>query len=133
IFRDFGAQVTGGHMYPDRARMDFALETFSQDFVRDIEVRVNEAVAENHAVRAYSLPPHEAMQIPDLIRTTINPLPPELSQTRVAEIEGIDRQADGGTHVASTGEVGGIKVLKTENKGKQNKRMEIALVDGDAS
>jgi len=133
IFRDFGAQVTGGHMYPDRARMDFAIETFSQDFVRDIETRVNEAVAADHTVRAYSLPRGEAMQIPDLIRTKINLLPPEISTIRIVEIEGVDLQADGGTHVASTREVGGIKILKTENKGKQNKRMELALVDGDAS
>lgn len=133
IFRDYGAQVTGGHMYPDRARMDFAIETFSQDFIRDIEARVNEAVAEDHPVKVYSLPRDEAMQIPDLIRTKINLLPPEISEIRIVEIEGVDLQADGGTHVASTREVGGIKVVKTENKGKQNKRMEITLVNGDAS
>jgi misacylated tRNA(Ala) deacylase len=130
IFRDFGAQVTGGHMYPDRARMDFALETFSQDFVRDIETRVNEVAAEDHPVKAYSLPRAQALEIPDLIRTKINLLPPEMSMIRIVEILGVDLQADGGTHVASTREVGGIKVIKTENKGKQNKRMEITLVDG---
>jgi misacylated tRNA(Ala) deacylase len=133
IFRDYGAQVTGGHMYPDRARMDFAIETFSQDFIREIEMRVNETVAEDHAVKVYSLPRTEAMEIPDLIRTKINLLPPEISRIRIVEIEGVDLQADGGTHVASTREVGGIKVLKTENKGKQNKRMEITLVDGATS
>lgn len=133
IFRDYGAQVTGGHMYPDRARMDFAIETFSPDFVREIETRVNETVAEDHAVKVYSLPREEAMEIPDLIRTKINLLPPEISRIRIVEIVGVDLQADGGTHVASTREVGGIKVLKTENKGKQNKRMEITLVDGAAS
>lgn len=133
IFRDYGAQVTGGHMYPDHARMDFAIETFSPDFVRAIEMRVNETAAEDHAVKVYSLPREEAMEIPDLIRTKINLLPPEISRIRIVEIEGVDLQADGGTHVASTREVGGIKVLKTENKGKQNKRMEITLVDGAAS
>jgi misacylated tRNA(Ala) deacylase len=84
-------------------------------------------------VKVYSLPREAAMEIPDLIRTKINLLPPEINQIRIVEIEGVDLQADGGTHVASTREVGRIKVLKTENKGKQNKRMEITLVDGAAS
>lgn len=129
IFRDFGAQVTGGQMYPDRARMDFALETFTQEFVRDIEARVNEAVASDHPVRVYVLPRTEAFEIPDLIRTKINLLPPNIAQVRIVEIVGLDLQADGGTHVHSTREVRGIRVLKTENKGKQNKRMEIGLLD----
>jgi misacylated tRNA(Ala) deacylase len=129
IFRDFGAQVTGGQMYPDRARMDFALETFTQEFVRAIEARVNEAVASDHPVRVYVLPRAEAFAIPDLIRTKINLLPPTIAHVRIVEIVGLDLQADGGTHVHSTREVGGIRVLKTENKGKQNKRMEIGLVD----
>ncbi len=130
IFRDFGAQVTGGQMYPDRARMDFSMEAFSPECVRDIEARVNEAVASPHEIKVYTLPREQAFAIPDLIRTKINLLPPEISTVRIVEIVGLDLQADGGTHVHSTREVGGIKVLKTENKGKQNKRMEIALVDG---
>jgi len=130
IFRDFGAQVTGGQMYPDRARMDFAIETFTPEFVRDIEARVNEAVASPHEIKVYTLPREQAFAIPDLIRTKINLLPPEIATVRIVEIVGLDLQADGGTHVRSTREVGGIQVLKTENKGKQNKRMEIALVDG---
>jgi misacylated tRNA(Ala) deacylase len=130
IFRDFGAQVTGGQMYPDRARMDFAIETFTPEFVRDIEARVNEAVASPHEIKVYTLPREQAFAIPDLIRTKINLLPPEIATVRIVEIVGLDLQADGGTHVRSTHEVGGIRVLKTENKGKQNKRMEIALVDG---
>jgi misacylated tRNA(Ala) deacylase len=130
IFRDFGAQVTGGQMYPDRARMDFAIETFTPEFVRDIEARVNEAVTSPHEIKVYTLPREQAFAIPDLIRTKINLLPPEIATVRIVEIVGLDLQADGGTHVRSTREVGGIQVLKTENKGKQNKRMEIALVDG---
>jgi misacylated tRNA(Ala) deacylase len=129
IFRDFGAQVTGGQMYPDRARMDFALEMFTTTVVRDLEIRVNEAVAADHPVKVYSLPREQAFAIPDLIRTKINLLPPEITHVRIVEIVGLDLQADGGTHVRSTREVRGIRVLKTENKGKQNKRMEIALVD----
>jgi misacylated tRNA(Ala) deacylase len=130
IFRDFGAQVTGGQMYPDRARMDFSMEAFTPECVRDIEARVNEAVAVPHDIKVYTLPREQAFEIPDLIRTKINLLPPEIATVRIVEIVGLDLQADGGTHVRSTAEVGGIRVLKTENKGKQNKRMEIALVDG---
>lgn len=129
IFRDFGAQVTGGQMYPEKARMDFSLEVFTQEFVRAIERLVNEAIAADHPIKVYSLPRDEAFAIPDLIRTKINLLPPEISTIRIVEIVGLDLQADGGTHVRSTREVGGITVLKTENKGKSNKRMEIALVD----
>lgn len=131
IFRDYGAQVTGGQMYPDRARMDFALGTMTPDFLHDIQRSVNAAVMEDHPIKVYDLPRNEAMQIPDLIRTKINLLPPEITRIRIVEIVGVDLQADGGTHVHSTREVGGIKVLRTENKGKENKRMEIALTDGD--
>lgn len=133
IFRDYGAQVTGGQMYPDRARMDFALATMSPDFLHEIERSVNEAVAADHPIKVYELPRAKAMKIPDLIRTKINLLPPEITSIRIVEIVDVDLQADGGTHVHSTSEVGGIKVLRTENKGKQNKRMEIALMDGDTA
>ena len=129
IFRDFGAQVTGGQMYADHARMDFAIETFTPECVRDIETRVNEAVAADHPVKVYQLPREQAFAIPDLIRTKINLLPPEITEVRIVEIVGLDLQADGGTHVHSTDEVRGIRVLKTENKGQFNKRMEIALAE----
>lgn len=131
IFRDFGAQVTGGQMYPDRARMDFSIPSITPDFVRDVELSVNEAVAANHPIKVYELTRAKAMKIPDLIRTKINLLPPEISTIRIVEIVGLDLQADGGTHVHSTREVGGISVIKTENKGKFNKRMEITLIDGE--
>jgi len=129
IFRDYGAQVTGGQMYPDRARMDFSMESFTPDVARVIEAHVNAAIAEDHPIRVYRLPREEAMRIPDLIRTKVNLLPPEIAELRIVEIVGVDLQADGGTHVHSTREVGGVRVVKTENKGKQNKRMEIAVVD----
>jgi misacylated tRNA(Ala) deacylase len=130
IFKDFGAQVTGGQMYPDRARMDFSMEIFTPELVHDIELCVNEKLAEDHAVKVYSLSREQAFEIPDLIRTKINLLPPEITSIRIVEIEQVDLQADGGTHVHSTREVGGIRIIKTENKGRQNKRVEIALVDG---
>lgn len=129
IFKDFGAQVTGGQMYADKARMDFSIEVFTPDLIRDIERCVNEALAEDHPIKVYFLPREEAFEIPDLIRTKINLLPPEIATIRIVEIVDVDLQADGGTHVHRTGEVGAIRVLKTENKGKQNKRMEIELVD----
>jgi misacylated tRNA(Ala) deacylase len=129
IFKDFGAQVTGGQMYPDRARMDFTLEQFDQSTIREIEERANEAIKADHPIKVYVLPREEAFQIPDLIRTKINLLPPNIPNVRIVEIVGLDLQADGGTHVKSTAEVKGIKVIKSENKGKNNKRLEIALVD----
>ena len=134
IFREYGAQVTGGQMYPDRARMDFSVQAMTPDFVHDVERSVNEAIAADHPIKVYQLPRAKAMKIPDLIRTKINLLPPEITEIRIVEIVGVDLQADGGTHVHSTREVGGVKALRTENKGKQNKRMEIALVDdGDTA
>lgn len=129
IFRDFGAQVTGGHMYPDRARMDFALEQFDQGTIRAIEESANAAIQADLPIKVYTLPREEAFEIPDLIRTKINLLPPNIAVVRIVEIVGLDLQADGGTHVHHTAEVKGIKVLKTENKGKINKRLEIGLVD----
>jgi misacylated tRNA(Ala) deacylase len=129
IFRNYGAQVTGGQMYPDRARMDFALEQFDQDTVRAIEESANTAIQAALPIKVYVLPREEAFQIPDLIRTKINLLPPDIAVVRIVEIVGLDLQADGGTHVHNTSEVKGIKVLKTENKGKINKRLEIGLVD----
>ncbi len=129
IFRNYGAQVTGGQMYPDRARMDFALEQFDQGTVQAIEESANAAIQAALPIKVYVLPREEAFQIPDLIRTKINLLPPDIAVVRIVEIVGLDLQADGGTHVHNTSEVKGIKVLKTENKGKINKRLEIGLVD----
>src|SRR5215469_7750128 len=129
IFRDFGVQVTGGQMYADRARMDFATDVFTPEWAHAVERGVNEAVQADYPIKVYTLPRQQAFEIPNLIRTKINLLPPEMKEIRIVEIVGLDLQADGGTHVHSTREVGGIKITKTENKGKQNKRMEIVLLD----
>ena len=129
IFREFGVQVTGGQMYPDRARMDFAMEDLSRERIAYIEEKITEAVEADYPIRVYTLPRDKAFAIPDLIRTKINLLPPEIEEVRIVEIVGLDLQADGGTHVNHTKEVGGIKITKTENKGKINKRLEIRLVD----
>lgn len=127
IWRDFGAQVTGGNMSPLAARMDFELEHMSADFAQRIEELVNAEVAAGRPVRVRILPREEAFRIPDLIRTKINLLPPEITEVRVVEIEGLDMQADGGTHVANTSEVGRIRVVGHESKGRINKRLRITL------
>ncbi len=127
--RELSLQVTGGQMYPDRARMDFAMENLDKERIANIEEKINQAVEADYPIRVYSLPREKAFAIPDLIRTKINLLPPEIEEIRIVEIVGLDLQADGGTHVNHTKEVGGIKITKTENKGKINKRLEIRLVD----
>ena len=129
IWREFGVQVTGGQMYPDRARMDFAMENLNKERITYIEEKINEAIEADYPIKVYTLPREKAFAIPDLIRTKINLLPPEMQVIRIVEIVGLDLQADGGTHVNHTKEVGGILITKTENKGKINKRLEITLVD----
>jgi misacylated tRNA(Ala) deacylase len=131
VFRDYGALVTGGNMGPDKARMDFELADLSADRVAEIERRANEEIAAGRDVRVRILPRAEAFQIPDLIRTKINLLPEGITEVRTVEIVGLDLQADGGTHVANTREVGGIRVVGTRSKGKSNKRLEIVLTGGE--
>jgi misacylated tRNA(Ala) deacylase len=127
IFRDFGVSVTGGDMEPLAARMDFELEHMTSDFAQQIEAKVNAEIAAAREIRVKVLPREEAFQIPDLIRTKINLLPPDIQQVRTVEIVGLDLQADGGTHVANTREVGRIKIIGHESKGKINKRLRIAI------
>ena len=127
IWRDYGALVTGGNMKPLAARMDFELEHMSADFAQEVEEKINAEVAAARPVKIYILPREEAFQIPDLIRTKVNLLPEGIRQVRIVEIEGLDMQADGGTHVANTREVGTIHVVGHESKGRINKRLWIAL------
>jgi misacylated tRNA(Ala) deacylase len=127
MFRDYGVSVTGGDMEPLTARMDFELEHLSATFAQEIEQKVNAEVAAAHEIRVKLLPREEAFKIPDLIRTKINLLPPDIKQVRIVEIVGLDLQADGGTHVANTREVGHVKVVGHESKGKINKRLRIAI------
>jgi misacylated tRNA(Ala) deacylase len=129
IWNEFGVQVTGGQMYPDRARMDFAMENLNKERVAYIEQKINEAVEADYPIKVYKLPREKAFAIPDLVRTKINLLPPQIEEVRIVEIVGLDLQADGGTHVHHTNEVGSIKITKTENKGKINKRLEIMLTN----
>jgi misacylated tRNA(Ala) deacylase len=127
IWRDFGAQVTGGNMEPLKARMDFELESMSADFAERVEAAVNREVEAAREIRVRILLREEAFQIPDLIRTKINLLPEGIQQVRTVEIVGLDLQADGGTHVANTREVGRIKIAGHESKGKINKRLRIVV------
>jgi misacylated tRNA(Ala) deacylase len=129
IWSHYGAKVTGGNMAPGAARMDFELDSMGAEFAREVEERLNAALAEDHPVRVLFLPRAEALADPDLIRTKVNLIPGSIDPIRVIDIEGLDKQADGGTHVRSTGEVGRVRVVKTESKGKAFKRMRIELVD----
>ncbi len=130
IWREFSAQVTGGQMNLDRSRMDFELEDLNPERVQRIEAAANAAIAAGAPVSVRLLPRDEAFQIPDLIRTKINLLPVGITEVRVVSVGDLDTQADGGTHVADTREVGGIKIVGTRSKGRINKRLEVELVDG---
>ena len=129
VWRDYGAKVTGGDMRPGEARMDFELEQMSAEFAQDVEAKVNAEVSAARDVQVNNLSRIEAEQVPDLIRTKINLLPPNIQEIRTIDIVGLDLQADGGTHVANTSEVGTIKVIRHESKGRINKRLRIALAD----
>lgn len=127
IWRDFDAKVTGGNMEPGTARMDFELEGISVEFGQQVEDKLNEELLADHPVEILFLPRVEALADPDLIRTKINLLPDFIDPIRVVHIVGLDKQADGGTHVSSTLEVGTVRVVKTESKGKANKRIRIEV------
>jgi len=129
VWRDYGALVTGGNMEPGGGRMDFEFERMSGDLVDAIEHTVNDELRRARDVRVNVLPRAEAFAIPDLIRTKVNLLPPGIEEIRTIEIVGLDLQADGGTHVANTREVGGIRVTGYESKGRINKRIRMELVD----
>ena len=127
IFRAYGALVTGGNMKPLEGRMDFEWEHMTGNFAAEAEEKINAEVQAARPVRVQILPRAEAFQISDLIRTKINLLPEGIREVRTVEIVGLDLQADGGTHVANTREVGYIHVVGHESKGKINKRLRIAL------
>jgi misacylated tRNA(Ala) deacylase len=128
IWRNFEAKVTGGQMRADRARMDFSFPgEWTARVVGEIERLTNEALASARPVKVYGLPREEALENPDLIRTQVNLVPERVGVIRVVEIEGLDTQADGGTHVANTREVGRMEITGHKSKGRQNKRIEFVL------
>ena len=129
IWTDFGVAVTGGNMEPGRGRLDFELDAMSTELGDRVERRINEEIARARDVMVAFVDRSEADTDPALIRTKANLIPASINPLRVIDIVGLDKQADGGTHVASTAEVGSVKVVKTESKGKANKRVRIALAD----
>ena len=133
VFRDFGALVTGSNMDPLTGRLDFNLEEVPPGFKEAVEEACNVEVTADRAIEAYELSRAEAFEIPDIIRTATNLLPAEIEIVRIVDIKGLDVQADGGTHVASTQQIGAIRVLKVENKGKGFRRIRVALEDATGS
>jgi misacylated tRNA(Ala) deacylase len=127
IWRDYKASVTGGQMAPLQGRMDFEFPSMRQELVRSIEQAVNVEVQAARGVSSRILPRQQAFAIPDLIRTKINLLPEGIQEVRIVEIEGLDLQADGGTHVANTREVGPLRIVDYKSKGAANKRLVLAL------
>ena len=127
IWRDFGALVTGGNMTPLAARMDFELEHMSSEFAIQVEELINLEVYRERDIYVKNIPRKEALKIPDLIRMKVNKLPPTIAEVRIVDISGLDLQADGGTHVANTKEVGKISVVGHQSKGRINKRLRISL------
>ncbi len=129
IWNEWGVPVTGGNMEPLTARMDFEFDPLPEGFAGRIEELVNAEIAADRPITVEFLPRETALQDEDLIRTKVNMIPESVTEIRVVDIVGLDRQADGGTHVRSTSEIGRFEVVKTENKGKGNKRVRIQLHD----
>jgi misacylated tRNA(Ala) deacylase len=127
VFREFGALVTGGNMEPLSGRLDFDLPEIPEGFKERIAEQCAVEVAADRRIDVKVLPRDEAFQIPDIIRTATNLLPPGLTEVRIVDIVGLDAQADGGTHVASTRQIGTLDVVKVESKGRANRRLRIAL------
>lgn len=129
VFRDFGALVTGNSMEPGEARMDFNLPEVPPDFKTRLEELVNAEVIADRRVAVKVLPREEALGLPDIIRTQSNLIPVDETEIRIVDIVGLDTQADGGTHVASTAQIGKVVVVKVESKGKANRRVRVRLAD----
>lgn len=128
VWRDYQAQVTGGNIEPLSGRLDFEFEKLTADMTSEIEEKVNFEIKKGLEVTSEILPRAEAEKIPDLIRTKINLLPPNLTKIRVVKIAGLDLQADGGTHVRNTSVIGTIKIVDYKSKGRINKRIKIEVV-----
>lgn len=129
VFRDFGALVTGGNMEPGEARMDFNLPEVPADFKARLEELVNTEVRADRPIEVKVLERAEALALPDIIRTQSNLIPADEQEIRIVDIVGLDVQADGGTHVAATRQIGSVQVLKVESKGKANRRVRVRLAD----
>ena len=133
VFRDFGALVTGGNMEPLTARMDFNLPDLPEGFRDAVQTACNTEIRTDRRIDVRVLPRDEAFALPDIIRTATNLVPPEVKEVRIIDIVGLDQQADGGTHVATTSQIGRIQVVKIENKGKGFRRVRIQVADRSPS
>lgn len=129
IWNEWGRSVTGGNMEPLKARMDFEFDPLPENFAQRVTDMVNVEVAASRPIEVSFLPRDEALLDDELIRTKVNLIPDSVNVIRVLDIVGLDKQADGGTHVANTSEVGRFEIVKTESKGKGNKRVRIVLHD----
>jgi misacylated tRNA(Ala) deacylase len=129
VFRDYGSLVTGGNMEPFTARMDFDLPVVPEGFKDAVEAACNAEIAAGRRIDIRELPRDDALAIPDIIRTAKNLIPDDVPDVRIVDIVGLDQQADGGTHVASTSQIGRIEVVKIENKGKGFRRLRIRIAD----
>jgi misacylated tRNA(Ala) deacylase len=129
VFRDYGALVTGGNMEPLTARMDFDLPELPDGFRDAVEAACNAEIGADRRIDIRELARAEAFQLPDIIRTATNLVPEDVTQVRIVDIVGLDQQADGGTHVASTKHIGRIEVAKIENKGRGFRRLRIRIAD----
>ncbi len=129
VFRDFGSLVTGGNMEPGTARMDFNLPEIPPGFKETVEASINAEVAADRSIDVKVLPRDDAFAIPDIIRTATNLVPAGLTEVRIVDIVGLDTQADGGTHVASTKAIGRLQVAKVESKGRGFRRLRLKIVD----
>lgn len=129
IWNEWGKAVTGGNMEPLEARMDFEFDPLPEGFAARVQDLVNGEIAADRPIEIDFLPRGTALEDADLIRTKVNLIPESVSEIRVVDIVGLDKQADGGTHVHSTGEIGRFEVVKTESKGKGNKRLRIRVLD----
>jgi misacylated tRNA(Ala) deacylase len=127
VFRDFGALVTGNNMEPGEARMDFNLPEVPPDFKSRLEELINAEVVADRRVAVKVVERAEALALPDIIRTQSNLIPADETEIRIVDIVGLDTQADGGTHVASTAQIGKVSVLKVESKGKANRRVRVRI------
>ncbi len=123
VFHNNGnALITGNKIEPDCARMDFSLENFDRAIIDEYAKIANELIQKNAPVKIHYMKREEALKIPDMIKLA-NKMPPDVETLRIVEIEGVDKQADGGCHVNSLKEIGEIQILKIENKGKSNRRV----------
>ena len=129
IWNEWGKAVTGGNMEPLSARMDFEFDPLPEGFGARVEELVNAELAAARPIEVEFLPRDTALEDQDLIRTKVNMIPESVQEIRVVDIVGLDKQADGGTHVRTTDEVGRIRVVKTESKGKGNKRIRLEVID----